>query len=82
MACRVVAQEPFRQEMSMIDRCANSQCDKTLHYFREGIIYAVETRRKHLAVESSIFGSTANVRKHNQGSKSRYAVAAKRKSQT
>jgi hypothetical protein len=26
----------------MIDRCANSQCDKTLHYFREGIIYAVE----------------------------------------
>ena len=27
----------------MIDRCANSRCEKTLHYFREGIIYAVES---------------------------------------
>jgi hypothetical protein len=26
----------------MIDNCANSQCNKSLHYFREGIIYAVE----------------------------------------
>jgi hypothetical protein len=27
----------------MIDRCANSRCNKTLHYFREGIIYSVKT---------------------------------------
>jgi hypothetical protein len=26
----------------MIDNCANSQCNKSLHYFREGIIYAVD----------------------------------------
>jgi hypothetical protein len=27
----------------MIDQCANVRCNKTLHYFRDGIIYAVKT---------------------------------------
>jgi hypothetical protein len=41
--------------MSMIDRCANSQCDKTLHYFREGIIYAVENSTKTSGVRAEHF---------------------------
>jgi hypothetical protein len=33
----------------MIDQCANSHCNKTLHYFREGIIYAVKTSEESAA---------------------------------
>ena len=46
----------------MIDRCANSRCNKTLHYFREGIIYALETSSKDSGERVEHFGYVVNAR--------------------